>query len=182
MSVDPSFPPYNYFAVASYEVAVRRYPDSNGTSGLARTLSLASTASDTQQERVFIWFGPFSESSPTVGTVYTASTPVELIVNLPIGEIELWLDVLKGDRQVYFEYFWSGRHISGGRSRRCSSVAFTTEHNPGGSPRCDAAASSTRALHRNPDEHATGCSATRYHAVLAWAAVSSRSTARSSGC
>jgi hypothetical protein len=29
MSADPSFLPYNYFAVASYEVAVRRYPDSN---------------------------------------------------------------------------------------------------------------------------------------------------------
>jgi len=145
MSVDPSFPPYNYFAVASYEVAVRRYPDSNGTSGLARTLSLASTASDTQQERVFIWFGPFSESSPTVGTVYTASSPVELIVNLPIGEIDLWLDVLKGDRQVYFEYFCQDG-ISAEGEVGVASVALTTEHNPGGSPRSHAAASSNRAL------------------------------------
>jgi hypothetical protein len=145
MSADPSFPPYNYFAVASYEVAVRRYPDSNGTSGLARTLSLASTASDTQQERVFIWFGPFSESAPTVGTVYTASSPVELTVNLPIGEIDLWLDVLKSDRQVYFEYYCEDT-ISAEGEVGVASVALTTEHNPGGNPGSHAAASSTRAV------------------------------------
>jgi hypothetical protein len=143
MSTDPNYPPYNYFAVASFEVAVRRYPDSNGTSGLVRTLSLTSTVNDSQQEKAYVWFGPFNGSSPAVGTAYFDSSPIDIIVNLPIGEIDLWLDVLKGDRQVYFEYYCQGETSAAGETE-VASVALTTEHDPASHHL--AAANSARAL------------------------------------
>lgn len=130
----PDFIPFWFFAVASYDVGVRRYHDKDAADmppdGLFRTLDLYCASDNPTQITAFIWFGThdIDNSGPgTVGTAYGVGTDsIDVAVSFPLDEYELWLELLTGDRQVSFEFFVNDDTSADGETT-VTSVALTTE-------------------------------------------------------
>ena len=97
---------------------------------LEYSLSLASTMTDSHQGSANIWFGSaYVEGSSILGIAIVKPSSTIVNVDLPIGEIDAWLDILKGNRQAYFAYILQGDTAADGATDVIS-VALTTEHDP----------------------------------------------------
>jgi hypothetical protein len=91
------------------------------------------------------WAGRLTARSLNMGRIRLDISPIIVGVAFPIAEIDLWLDMLNGDRKVYFVYICHGEASADGDTDIVL-MSLTTEDVPGGDHHL-ATASSIHALY-----------------------------------
>src|SRR5690242_10453839 len=139
-----------YFTVASYDIdAVQDLhitTTSGSTDGRSRVLTLRSASDNPTRMKADVYFTAHSPEPGNVGFVVGLdSTHHHVFAFVLLQEFDHWLDLLKGDRQASFMFFYSD-DAPAGVAADVVQVRLTTARDPNEMFGVDAASDRIRAL------------------------------------